>query len=201
MSSIAAQKKRLCDLISDFSEAVLVRCGAGDGDVAIPVRLIDMTAPGTLVLQDRDGTSRSEEFDDGDVLVTFQGERCTVWLKGKSRIGRDREELQHLLGDAADEILSECREDPTCSVIVVTGIEGEYWDRKPSHGLEQVLESAKALLMGSNATPAPPHGRVKLGSCSRAPAHAKRPGGNMCDRHAAQGFDRPRGNNEASRVF
>lgn len=165
MSSVAAQKKRLWHLLENFSDGVLVKCGEDGGELALPVYIAELDQPYRLILVQSDSTLAAARLDEAAVLLTFQSDDCTLWLKGSCTTDRSREEIERLWDDRWRDIISSGPSDPSLYLLVVDAAEGEYWDRRTASGLEQALECARSLLIGPAEEPTPPHGRVKLASC------------------------------------
>jgi general stress protein 26 len=164
LNSIETQKQRLFELIGNFDAGMLVIEPAGANLLVKPVRVVELEG-GVAVLAAMDDTALGEIADGTSALILFQGGSTQrfAWLRGETRIVRRRAEIEAKWNETWRDWFPGGPEDPALCLVVLAGTEGEYWDRRQSGGLADVLARARALLVGGEiAEPSPPHGKVKL---------------------------------------
>ena len=175
MNSIEAQKQHLFELVADFESAMLVVDQPAGHPLVKPVRVVDITGDGRTVLATWNVPELAVIDGGAPVLLLFQGRNRNrfAWMRGLAIVERRREEIERRWQEAWREWF---RTGPECSelcLVIVGGVEGEYWDRREAGGLAEVLARARSLIVGGGTVePSPPHGKVKL-AC-RLPRQAQR---------------------------
>lgn len=163
MSVVIAQKQFLFDLIGEFRIAMLVKpCAVGPSFVR-PVLIAHLEQDGHAIVASRLQDDEAEAFDsDGTVILTLQTTDQFAWMRGTATIERSRDEIERLWKPDWIDWFPKGPIDSSICLLKIESSEGEYWDRRVVGGFEQVLESAKAFLVGAKQTDCPPHGKVKL---------------------------------------
>lgn len=178
MNSIEAQKQRLFELIADFEAAMLVVDHPAGQPLVRPVRVIDITADGQAVLATWNLPELAVIDDGAAVLLLFQGRNRNrfAWMRGPAIVERRRDEIERCWDEAWRDWFQSGPENSALCLVVVSGAEGEYWDRREPGGLAEVLARARSLIVGgSTMEPSPPHGKVKLACRMPRPARCGSP--------------------------
>lgn len=175
VSVIVAQKQFLFELIGGFGVAMLVKLRAGDAPLIHPVLIASLNSDGRAVVAMSQKASHVDAFDvDPEVQLTFQSPNQFAWMRGTATVERSRDEIERTWRPDWIDWFPKGPMDSSLCLLIVQVAEGEYWDRRVVGGLEQVLESAKAYLVGSTQTDYPPHGKVKLSNPRARPPESSR---------------------------
>ncbi len=165
VSAIAAQKKRLLEVVGEFDTAIIVKQIGRRPPLVFPAPVAVAEGRNVNVAM-RDHSDELAEIEKrGDIVLSFQSDDRFAWIRGVARVERDRTNVERQWSAAFDGWFPDGPLDPGVCIVSITCAEGEYWDYRGSGGLGHVLETAKAYLIGSEQQCAPPHGRVKLSSC------------------------------------
>jgi general stress protein 26 len=150
----AAKQKRLCDVIKDFDNAMLVTTTASGRDHARPMHIAEVRADGDIFFAtSMDSPKITEISINPEVVVTFQGNRQFAAVYGRAELVRDRNLIDHLWSEAWKVWFPEGKSDPTLCLIRVDGREGEYWDNAGVQGIKYAFEAAKAYMQGRSPKP------------------------------------------------
>lgn len=157
--------EHLHDIISDFTNAMLVTQDGRHVPHARPMVIADLTPEGDLWFVTARGSGKVAEVTaDPRVLVTMQGRTRQASVRGTATVVDDAERLEALWNKAWDAWFPEGPEGADAVLIRVRGVEGEYWDASGMDGVRFVFETARALMKDERVDPdrAGSHGRVDL---------------------------------------
>ena len=175
VSVIVAQKQFLFELIGGFGVAMLVKLRPGDAPLIHPILIASLNSDGRAVVAISQQASQVDAFDvDPEVQLTFQSSNQFAWMRGTATVERSPDEIERTWRPEWIDWFPKGPMDSSLCLLIVQVAEGEYWDRRVVGGLEQVLESAKAYLVGSTQTDCPPHGKVKLSKPRARPPESSR---------------------------
>ena len=114
-----------------------------------PMALVDVDDDGTIYLTTSIGSQKAVEIAaDPAVNVTAQTGKGIVSIEGDARLTQDRATIDRLWKDTWRIWYPEGRESPSIAIIVVSPVEGTYWDTSLSHGLSFLWRAVKARLTG-----------------------------------------------------
>lgn len=174
MSTIAAQKERLIRILGSFPTGMLVQI-QDSAPLVRPALVASASDAGlvTVAISDRSPEISALETD-GEVMLVFQSDSAFAWMRGIAAIEHSRDALDDCWDSRWDAWFPQGLADPDLCLVGIAATEGEYWDRRASGGLENVLASARALFAGERHANPPPHARIKLAAARRQLAERMR---------------------------
>lgn len=139
---------RFRELLGAFDTAMLVTRGLDGGPRARPMAIAGQdTEQALLYLASRADDQKLDEIGRcPDVAVTMQGPDKYMSITGRAEIRRDSSLAAELWSPSMKLWFPDGPADEALSLIVVTLLRGEYWDRGGLLKLEFLWEAGKALL-------------------------------------------------------
>jgi general stress protein 26 len=142
------QRKRLYDVVKDFSNAFLVT-HSGEGLHARPMAVAELREDGELIFAtSMDSPKVQEIVEDPTVLVTFQSRLQFVAINGEATMLRDRALIERLWSPSWNVWFPGGKDDPELCLIRVKATDGEYWDMAGLESVKLMVEAVRAAATG-----------------------------------------------------
>jgi len=132
--------------------------------VGRPMAVARVEADTTLYLvTDIDSKKVDEINREPHVSLSVQASDGFAMLDGRCRVSQDRGMIDELWQDSWKPWFQGGKADPTIAILVISPIEGTYWNGGLGHGLSYLYRVVKARLTGDEIEIKPTdHGKVDL---------------------------------------
>jgi general stress protein 26 len=161
----ADPQKKLHDLLTDFSAAMLVtRTTAGELR-SRPMAVAAVEDDGVLWFMTQRHSGKLEEIAaDSHVNVAMQSGTKFISVSGDAAAVEDRRKVDELWNPMWKHWFPKGKDDPDLVLIRVTPDAGEYWDNSDLSGLKYLLAAGKAYFTGTKPDVDDPdiHGKVSM---------------------------------------
>ena len=154
MKETTGSRKKVYEILKDFSTAMLVTICPDGGPGARPMHIarVDEGSGNVWFLTSKGGNLAKELKANGSVLLVFEKENAVyLSLKGDARVTEDRKMIQDLWKEPYKVWFPKGVEDPDIAAIGVSATAAEYWDNQGVNKLQYLFETAKAYVKGERA--------------------------------------------------
>lgn len=143
------RQQHFIDLLHKFDKAMLVTHDARGQMHARPLAIADSTDEGELFFAtDSDSPKVQEILRDSQVAVTLQSGSHFLAISGRATLTDDAQLKKELESAAWKPFFPEGAQDPALTLLKVTPLSGEYWDRSGGQRLQYLWRAGKAVLQG-----------------------------------------------------
>jgi general stress protein 26 len=139
---------KLLSILRSTDTVVLLTRNA-DRIAGRPMALVDVDDDGTIYLTTAIGSQKAVEIAaDSAVNITAQTSKGIVSIEGRARLTQDRAIIDNLWKDSWRIWYPEGRNSPSIAIVIVSPVEGSYWDTSIAHGLSFLWRAVKARITG-----------------------------------------------------
>jgi len=164
MNTTTNERKKLLALLEEFDDAMLVTHGE-HGMHARPMRIASTHDDGLLTFVTSSESPKVDELlEDRRVLVTCQGSRKQLSIRGEAELSRKPERIRAIWKPSWRFFFPQGPEDPNLLLIDVIAERAEYWDASGATFVKIALGALGSLVKGERpAIPEPViHGSVEM---------------------------------------
>ena len=165
-SHAAEQRLKFHDLLTGFSNAMLVTRGGDGGMHARPMAIARIEDDCSVWFITGSESGKTDEIElDNAVLIVCQKERSSyLSMSGEAELVRNQAKINELWQEPFKVWFPGGREDPGIELIHVTPDCGEFWDNKGLNKLQLMFQAAKAYAGGTalEVKEGEQHGSVRL---------------------------------------
>jgi general stress protein 26 len=133
------------------TDTVVLLTRTADRIAGRPMALVDVDDDGTVYLTTAIGSQKAVEIAaDSAVNVTAQTSKGIVSIEGNARLTQERAVIDRLWKDSWRIWYPEGRSSPSIAIVIVSPVEGSYWDTSVAHGLSFLWRAVKARIAGAD---------------------------------------------------
>jgi general stress protein 26 len=134
--TLPEDQQQFHEVAADFDTAMLVTRGDDGSMHARPMAVADLRPNGETYFATALDSPKVQELErDATALITFQGNDQFATLRGKIRVSRDPALIERLWRESWEVWFPGGKADPNLCILVVNGIDGEFWDRQGTEGI------------------------------------------------------------------
>lgn len=142
-------RQKLHDIVKATRNVVLLTHGEDHKIVGRPMSNVRTDDDTTVYLVANIGSKKISELQrDPRVTLSVQGKGGTAMVDAEARVSQDRALIDELWEDQWNVWFEGGKSDPEIAIVILSPIEGTYWDGDLGHGLSYLWRMVKARVSG-----------------------------------------------------